>query len=77
MKTPLADVPSPVYKRQRLRSLQSVIYGNKGEPKRTGGATPFSLQYAGIAQLVEYTTDNRVVTGSSPVACTRVLGVGR
>ncbi len=54
-----------------------MIYGNKGEPKRTGEATPFSLLYAGIAQLVEYTTDNRVVTGSSPVARTNVLGVGQ
>ena len=27
-------------------------------------------EYASVAQLVEPTTDNRVVTGSSPVICT-------
>ena len=26
--------------------------------------------YASVAQLVEYTTDNRAVTGSNPVVCT-------
>ena len=26
--------------------------------------------YASVAQLVEYTTDNRVVTGPNPVVCT-------
>ena len=33
--------------------------------------------YASVAQLVESTTDNRVVTGPSPVVCTRMyMSVG-
>ena len=41
--------------------------------RRTSSSLVFRTTiYAGIAQLVEHSTDNRKVTGSSPVICTNM-----
>ena len=36
----------------------------------SGVMDSLDAEYASVAQLVEFTTDNRVVTGPNPVVCT-------